>query len=283
MRARTELVRSLGVAVKEHNPDELKQRYSWMNVSDLTYAVEGLAGEGYFDGYSLMQWFRKRAREAGFQFETGEAARYCVTGDRITHLELTDGREISGDMFVNAAGAWCAPLARTAEIELPVYPRKRSAFVVSCPEAIPDLPILIDTSGVYVRREQNHLLCLVASPEEQGLDYLPLDVNFSEFDEIIWPNMAARIPAFEVLRIEHAWAGYDEYNSLDQNGLVGLCGPENSFLAAGFSGHGLMHSPGVGRAMAELLLFGAYQTLDLTPLSPDRLVTGKLLVEEAVY
>jgi glycine/D-amino acid oxidase-like deaminating enzyme len=115
------------------------------------------------------------------------------------------------------------------------------------------------------------------------LDNLPLDVQFSEFDEIIWPTLAERIPAFEALRVEHAWAGYYEYNILDQNGIVGQSGPENSFVAAGFSGHGMMHSPGVGRAMAELLAFGEFRTLDLAPLSPARLTSGQLVIEEGVY
>jgi len=93
-----------------------------MNVSDLTYAVEGLAGEGWFDGYSVMQWFRKRAREAGVHFVTGEAAGYRTRANLITHVELKDGREIAGDKFVNASGAWCAALAKSVGVDLPVRP-----------------------------------------------------------------------------------------------------------------------------------------------------------------
>ncbi|MGQ7932514.1 NAD(P)/FAD-dependent oxidoreductase [Paraburkholderia sp. D1E] len=283
LRRRSSLARSLGVELQEHSAEALQQRYPWMNVSDLTYAVEGLAGEGWFDGYSVMQWFRNRAREAGVHFATGEAAGYRTRGNRITHVDLTDGREISGDTFVNASGAWCAPLAKSVGVDLPVRPRRRSAFVVSCPKSIPDMPILIDTSGVYLRREQNHFLCIVSPSAERDLDNLPLDVQFCEFDEIIWPTLAERIPAFEALRVEHAWAGYYEYNILDQNGIVGQSGPDNSFVAAGFSGHGMMHSPGVGRAMAELLAFGEFRTLDLSPLSPARLTSGQLVIEEGVY
>lgn len=155
--------------------------------------------------------------------------------------------------------------------------------MVSCPTPVDNLPILIDTSGIYLRREQNHFLCIVSPSPENDLDDLPLDVNFAEFDDIIWPTLAERIPAFEALRVEHAWAGYYEYNVLDHNGIVGQCGPENSFVAAGFSGHGMMHSPGVGRAMAELLSHGEYRTIDLSPLSVDRIESGRLVVEEAVY
>lgn len=283
LRKRTALARSLGVAIAERSIDDLRARYPWMNVSDLTYAAEGLAGEGWFDGYSLMQWFRNRAREAGVHFVAGESISYRTKGGRITEVELSDGRVLAGDLFVNAGGAWSASLARTVGVELPIRPRRRCAFVVSCPTKIENLPILVDTSGIYLRREQNHFLCVVSPPAESDLDELPLDVNFSEFEDIIWPTLAERIPAFEALRVEHAWAGYYEYNVLDHNGLVGQSGPENSFVAAGFSGHGMMHSPGVGRAMAELLHFGEFQTIDLAPLSADRIESGQLVIEEAVY
>ncbi|WP_175945124.1 NAD(P)/FAD-dependent oxidoreductase [Burkholderia pyrrocinia] len=283
LRKRTALARSLGVAIAERSPEELRSRYPWMNVSDLAYAAEGLAGEGWFDGYSLMQWYRSRAREAGVQFVTGDATAYLTAGDRITHVRLSDGRLVAGDQFVNAGGAWSAKLAGTVGIDLPIRPRRRCAFVVSCPTAVQDMPILIDTSGIYLRREQDHFLCIVSPTAENDLDDLPLDVNFAEFDEIIWPTLAERIPAFEALRVEHAWAGYYEYNVLDHNGLIGQIGPENSFVAAGFSGHGMMHSPGVGRGVAELLAFGEYQTIDLEPLAADRIVTGNLVIEEAVY
>jgi FAD-dependent oxidoreductase domain-containing protein 1 len=283
LRKRTALARSLSVAIAERTPEELAQRYPWMNVSDLAYAAEGLAGEGWFDGYSLMQWFRNRAREAGVQFVRGDAVSYRTQGDRITHVELSDGELIAGDQFVNAGGAWSSKLARTVGVELPIRPRRRCAFVVSCPTEIKDVPILVDTSGVYLRREQNHFLCTVSPSPENDLDDLPLDVNFAEFDDIIWPMLAERIPAFEALRVEHAWAGYYEYNVLDHNGLVGQSGPENSFVAAGFSGHGMMHSPGIGRGMAELLSYGEYQTIDLAALAANRIDTGNLVIEEAVY
>jgi len=283
LRRRTELVKSLGGSVREIAIDKLAQRYSWMSVEDLAYAVEGLAGEGWFDGYSLLQWYRKRALEAGVQFITGEVAGYHVAADRITHLELSDGSRLCGDQFVIAAGAWSAALGNSLGVPLPVRARRRTVFVVSCPTAISELPILIDTSGVYLRREQKHFLCTISPAPDLDFDDLPLQPNLEEFEEIIWPALAKRIPAFDALRVEHAWAGYYEYNTRDQNGIVGRLGPRNSYVATGFSGHGLMHSPGVGRAVAELLTYGEYRSLDLSPLSPERFVSGDLLIETAVY
>lgn len=283
LRARAEGNRALGVAIEELSSAQLAERYPWMNTSDIAYAAIGAAGEGWFDGYMLQQLYRGRARERGVQYLKGDVARLHVQGSRVVAAELSDGSRIEADRVLNAGGAWSAAVARSVGIEIPVRARRRTIFVVSCPQAIPRFPILIDASGVFVRPEQHHFLVTVEPPAEQDLDDLPLDPDFSLFEDIAWPTLAERIPAFEALRVERAWAGYYEFNTVDHNGLVGQVGPENFYLASGFSGHGLMHSAGVGRGMAELLTYGEYRSIDLGPLSPRRLDTGELIVEDAVY
>ena len=107
--------------------------------------------------------------------------------------------------------------------------------------------------------------------------------DHSLFDEVIWPALAARIPALEELRVLNAWAGYYEYNTIDQNGIVGSH-PEiaNLYFANGFSGHGIQQSPAVGRGIAELILHGGYRTLDLAALGFERLREGRPLIERNV-
>jgi glycine/D-amino acid oxidase-like deaminating enzyme len=283
LRERADGNRALGVAISEFDPDELSARCPWLNVTDIAYASVGAAGEGWFDGYMLQQLYRGRARARGVQYVKGDVVRLHTRGTRVVSAELDDGSRIEADRFVNAAGAWSAPLARTVDVEIPVRARRRSIFVVSCPTPIPQFPILIDASGVFVRPEQHHFLVSVVPPADRDPDDLPLDPDFSLFDEIAWPTLAERIPAFEALRVERAWAGYYEFNTVDHNGLVGQIGPDNFYLATGFSGHGLMHSAGVGRGVAELLTHGGYRSIDLSPLSPRRLETGALIVEDAVY
>lgn len=116
-------------------------------------------------------------------------------------LGLEDGRTLGADAVVNAAGAWSAPVARLVDVALPVRARRRTLFVVSCPTSIPDFPILIDTSGVFVRPGQNHFLCTVQPAAQEDHDDLPLDPDFSLFEDTIWPTLAKRIPAFEALRV----------------------------------------------------------------------------------
>jgi glycine/D-amino acid oxidase-like deaminating enzyme len=89
----------------------------------------------------------------------------------------------------------------------------------------------------------------------------------------VWPALAERVPAFEALRVQSAWAGYYEVHPLDHNAILGLH-PEvdNLVFANGFSGHGLQHSPAAGRGVAELVLEGGYQSLDLSPFGFERVL-----------
>ncbi|NXU10843.1 FXRD1 protein, partial [Pardalotus punctatus] len=162
----------------------------------------------------------------------------------------------------------------------------RYVFSWHCPNG-PGLscPFLIDTSGAYFRRDgvAGNYLGGMSPSEEEEPDPSDLSVDHDYFQEQVWPRLARRVPAFESLRVRASWAGYYDYNTFDRNGVLGPHPRlENMFLAAGFSGHGLQHSPAAGRAVAELLIKGRYETLDLRRLGWDRLVAGEPLEEHGV-
>lgn len=283
LRERTALARAHGAKIREYDGADLARAFPWMQSDDLTYAAQGLEGEGWFDGYSLMQLYRTSARKAGAVYRQAEVVDLDALGDRVTAVVLKDGTRVAASQVVNAAGPWAGKLAALLGLEIPVKARRRTAFMVSCPQKFQDFPILMDITGIYVRPEQGDFILNLSPDPEDDHDDLPLDPDFSIFDEKMWPVLAERIPAFEALRVERAWAGYYEYNTFDQNGLVGRFGYENFYLATGFSGHGLMHSAGVGRGVAELLTRDKYQSIDLTSLSPDRFIQNKPIVEKGVY
>jgi glycine/D-amino acid oxidase-like deaminating enzyme len=213
-----------------------------------------------------------------------DATGFTRDGRRVTGVTLADGGTLACDIAVNAAGPWAARVATWAAIDLPVRARKRMVFVVACRTPLPGCGLTIDPSGIWWRPEGAFYLCGRSPDEgEPDPDEAPLEVDEAMFHDRIWPAMAERVPAFEALRLSSSWAGYYEYNTFDQNGIVGPhpdC--ENLIFANGFSGHGIQHSPATGRAVAELIVHGRYTSLDLSPLGFGRVLRGEKLIERNI-
>ena len=280
--------RASGADVALLSPAELQARFPWLATEGIALGSLGLSGEGWFDGYSLLQAFRAQARAQGARYVVAEAVGFDVEKGRqrtsIQRIQLSKGEQIEADVVVNAAGPWARHVAAWAGIELPVVAKRRTVFHVSCPQPLPTCPLLIDPSGIWLRPEGSGFLVGFAPPEGEDADDLPLDQpDLAAFEAIVWPTLAARIPAFEALRLQRAWAGYYEMNTFDHNAIVGLhpaCA--NLVFANGFSGHGLQQAPAVGRGVAELIATGGYQTLDLSPLGWARVLHGQPLLERNV-
>ncbi|GAB4470474.1 MAG: FAD-binding oxidoreductase [Burkholderiaceae bacterium] len=287
LRANHDVQRGCGVDVVLLSPAELQRRFPWLAVEGVALGSLGLStaasGEGWFDGYAVLQAFRRKAIALGARYVAATVERLVASGGRVVHARTADGAALVADAFVLAAGAWSAPLARTLGFELSVRARKRDVFVFRSPAQLAHCPLVIDPSGLWFRPEGQGFIC-GAPPRGEDRDDAPLEaIDHGLFDEWIWPRLAARVPAFEALRRTHAWAGYYEYNTFDQNGLIGrLPGTDNAFVACGFSGHGIQQAPAVGRGVAELVATGEYRTLDLAPLSPARIARGEPLVEANV-
>lgn len=264
-------------------PGELQARFPWMSTEGVALASLGLSGEGWYDGYSLLQAFRKKAVSQGTRYVQAHATGLQRNGAAVTGVQIDSGATLPADIVVNAAGAWAAKVAAWAGIDLPVHGRRRSVFSFSCPDKLPGCPLVIDTSGIWLRPEGRKFICGFAPPATCDLDDLPLEVEHEVFERFIWPALAARVPAFEAIRMTGAWAGYYEMNVFDHNAILGLhpaC--DNLYFANGFSGHGLQQCPAAGRGVAELVRFGGYRSLDLSALSFARILGNKPLLEKNV-
>jgi len=185
---------------------------------------------------------------------------------------------------VLAAGAWTAPLAAQLGVHLPVVARKRDVFVLDSPAVLPHCPLVIDPGGVWFRPEGRVFLCGKSPAENEEPAVGDLDhIDHAFFEQEVWPALAARVPAFESLKVVSAWAGYYDYNTLDQNAVIGAH-PEiaNLFLATGFSGHGAQQAAAAGRAVAELIVHGAFRTIDVGRLGYARIVDHAPLRERNI-
>ncbi|WP_186120107.1 NAD(P)/FAD-dependent oxidoreductase [Burkholderia gladioli] len=273
-----------GAQIRYLEREALAAGFPWLNVEDLAAGCYGERGEGWFDGYGLVQALRKKAQSLGARYLASEAVDLVREGRRITHVATADGERHACDTVVNAAGAWARRIAELAGVEIPVFARRRSIFNVSSPARLERCPLLIDPSGVYFRPEGRTYLCGTSPAPDRDPDDLPLDeVDHALFDEVIWPTLAHRVPGFEALRVENCWSGYYEYNVFDHNAIIGYHPEvENCIFANGFSGHGLQQGPATGRGVSELILHGRYTTLDLSELDWTRVLENRPIVEKNV-
>lgn len=276
-----------GADVALLGPDELAERFPWLALQDVVLGSLGLSGEGWFDGYLLLTALRKKAQSQGVRYIADEAVGFAMAASdgvqHVTAVQLKSGASLPCSHAVNAGGPWAATIAGWAGIALPVVGKRRTVFHLSSPAQLPRCPLLIDTSGIWLRPEGQGFIAGFAPLAEQDADFAPLEPEYHAFEEHVWPTLAERIPGFEALRMQGAWAGYYEMNTFDHNAIVGLSPAcDNLVFANGFSGHGLQQCPAVGRGVAELLLTGRYQSLDLSPLSITRIAENRPLLEKNV-
>jgi len=275
---------SLGADISLLDRSALQARFPWLNTEDLVAGTFGESGEGWFDGYGLVQALRKKARALGAHYVAADVTALHRDGRRVTQVQTANGETHACDVVVNAAGAWSRKVAQMIGIDLPVHARRRSIFNVTSPARLERCPLLIDPSGVYFRPEGQSFICGTSPSADNDPDDLPLDeVDHTLFDDVIWPTLAHRVPQFEALRVQNCWSGYYEYNVLDQNAIIGYHPDvDNCVFANGFSGHGLQQGPATGRGVSELILNGRYTTLDLGSLSFARVLENRPIVEKNV-
>jgi FAD-dependent oxidoreductase domain-containing protein 1 len=268
-------------------PDALARTFPWLATEGVASGAFGQSGEGWFDPPSFAALLRKAALARGVALVRDEVAGIDVKGSRVAGVRLASGGSIACDALVNAAGPWAGAVANLAHVRLPVEPRKRYVYVIDCREPPPDLhkaPLTVDPLGVWFRPEGKLFICGKSPEPDQEPPAGDLDaIDHSFFDAEVWPQLAARVPAFEAVKVVSAWAGYYDYNTLDQNAVIGPH-PDltNLYFANGFSGHGAQQGAPAGRAIAELIVHGRFVTLDLTRLGYARIAAKAPLTERNV-
>lgn len=274
------LQQSLGAEVQLLDPGALQSRFPWLNIEGIAAGVFGPRNEGWIDPSALMHGFARKARALGAEYLHDEVTGIGTAQGQVTGIRLASGGAVKCGTLVNAAGPQAGALAALAGVDLPVRPRKRTSFVFDCRESLPPLPLTIDPSGVAVRPEGRQYIAIVSPPADRDPDSADLEPDRDLFEESIWPVLAKRIPAFRAVKVTGAWAGHYDYNTFDQNAILGPHPKFGNFLFCnGFSGHGIQQSPAAGRALAEWIVHGEYRALDLSAFAFGRLAAGRALKE----
>ncbi len=286
LREGQELQAACGAGTKHMSREEIAAAYPFYNLDDIVAANHNLVDEGYFDGNTLFDWWKRSAKERGVEYVSNEviAMNRNAAGTAVESVILKSGETIACGTVVNASGPRAARTARMAGIEIPVEPRKRYTFIFEAEQPLDrDLPLTIDPSGVHMRTDGTYYLAGCPPDDDPAVDYDDFVQDHSIWEDKVWPILATRIPQFEAIKLRNSWAGHYAYNTFDQNAILGPHTEVANFIFVnGFSGHGFQQSPAMGRGTAELITYGAYRALDLSPFNYERIHKGEKFIEKAV-
>jgi len=275
-----------GAGTKTMTADEIKRDYPFYNLEDIIVGNHNLVNEGYYDGNTVFDWWKRSAREKGAEYLSNEVVGMTKNeaGTQVTSVTLATGEEINCGKVVNASGPRAVLTSRMAGIELPVEPRKRYTYIFEAEQPLDrDLPLTIDPTGVHMRSEGTYYLAGCPPDVDPAVDYDDFVEDHSLWEEKVWPAIANRIPQFEAIKLINSWVGHYAFNTFDQNAILGAHQQvENFIFVNGFSGHGFQQAPAMGRGTAELITYGEYRSLDLSPFDHQRITDNKPFVEKAV-
>ncbi len=282
MERAAEFQRGFGVDVEVLDAAEARRRVPWVSGAGLAGGTFG-ARDGFIDPGRLCGFFASGAAHDGVAFRYGQEVVAAEESGGGFVLRTADGSSHAAPVVVNAAGAWSARLARLVGVDVPVEPVRRHLFLTGPVRDLPsEIPMTIDAdTGVLVRREGERVLVAWSNADEPPGFVTTCDPEFPlRFAEAL----EARFPSVAAAGIDQrrSWAGLYEVTP-DHHAILGpVEGRPGLFLATGFSGHGVMHAPAAGRCVAEMILRGRSESVDVSALSLERFARGELIHETMV-
>ncbi len=280
------LQEACGAGTKIMSAKDIAQAYPFYYLDDIVCGSHNLINEGYYDGNTVFDWWRRSAKEHGSEYIENEVVGIQVDQDQtqVESVQLATGERIQCGAIVNASGTRASGIAAMLGIDLPVEARKRYTYIFKAAKPLDrDLPLTIDPSGVHMRSDGEYYLAGCPPEHDPAVEVDDFVEDESLWTEKAWPAIAQRVPQFESVKLINSWVGHYDFNTLDQNAILG---PHhqipNFYFANGFSGHGFQQAPAVGRGLSELIVYGEFKSLDLSPFSYERVVLDQPFIERAV-
>lgn len=269
----------LGVDVHMLDRAGLQQRFPSFDFSRVDAAALSPA-DGQIDPNAALQGYRRAAQAQGAIYVQDRVAAIDCAGKRVRAVRLASGKSLAADVVLNATNCWAADVCAMVGMQVPIAPMRRQQFFFKTQEVIEPIPVMRESSGFALRPERDgYLVAITKFKESRGFNW---NLEHELFEEELWPALVARSSKFEAIRLQSGWVGHYDMCELDANPIIGPFegGVEGFYVAAGFSGHGLQHAPAVGRGLAELLVHGRYQSLDLSAFSYRRVLDNRPLIDQ---
>ncbi|QIS11625.1 NAD(P)/FAD-dependent oxidoreductase [Nocardia arthritidis] len=266
-----------GVRADWLTPAGLAARFPALEIRDLAGAVHS-PDDGWLDPWAMLSGLRAAAQRLGAEFQRERVCDFIVRDGVVRAARLVSGPR-AAEVFIDAAGCWAAELAAGVGMPVPVEPMRRWEHQIETPVDLSDLPFVKDPAGLAVRPQGDGLSTGLVDFAQFGDDG-----GRGYFQRVVWPALAHRLPALDRLRLRATTTGHYDQNRLDGSMILGANprGPANFLLACGFSGHGLMHALGVGRALTELVRHGEFRTLDLSRFGYQRVLDNRPYAETSI-
>ncbi len=173
---------------------------------------------------------------------------------------------------MNAAGAWAGEVGRMVGKEIPVEPHKHQAAITEPFRENTVEPMIVSLAhdDVYFTQTEDGGIIGGVGLDEGGPTFDTKETI--DFPPIFCRAISDIIPALGQLRLLRHWGGH-YVMSPDHNPLIGKFGDDPFYVAAGFSGHGYMMSPVVGKSIALEIVDGE-QIVDMDFYDPERIKRG---------
>lgn len=274
------LQQSLGVPVRWVTPDDIRELNPAVVVDDViggTFCPR----DGWADTSTSTLGFAQAARRLGVQIiEDAPVTGVDVDSGRVTGVRSGDSR-IATPLVICCAGPQTNAAGKLAGLDLPVYPYRRMSFITEPFDRIePTVPMTIEFArSLYFHPESHGFLFGMSNKDEPSSENKVVD---DDWMATTVEALVERAPVFEHASVLRGWAGFYEVTP-DDNPLVGRVPDLDGFMvAAGFSGHGFMQGPAIGRVVAEMIVDGDSRTIDVSAFRPSRFQEGELAQEHNV-
>jgi sarcosine oxidase subunit beta len=277
LRQNVNIQRRLGIDVGLLEPEQVSKMVPGLNIKDVAGAAF-CDTDGYADPYSVVSGFASVAKRLGVRIqEETEVIGIDIAGEQVDGVHTTKG-SVAAPAVVIAAGPWSGIVARKAGIDVPMRPSRRHIFFTESvfsqkgrfgELARLRLPMVVDyDTGFWFRREGLCIIFGMRNPEESEGFSLKVDWDF--FTDTLAETACHRLPFLRDAGIGRGQAGLHS-DTPDNMAIIGeVPGVSGLFLACGFSGHGFMHAPAVGRLVSDLILERNGAVAEATPFRIDR-------------
>ena len=262
LQRRYQIQKSFGAECELLTVADIRRLVPELRCDDLVGALFG-PKDGYVDPRATLRAFRSRAEQLGARYVSGEI------------------QEMGPDAtYIIAAGAYAGAVAKSLGFDVPVTPLRQQLFRCQLPRPWTyEFPVVIEPAGLHWRSSSNNEIVIAKTKwdEPEGFRF---GADLERFHQVIMPDLVDRLPEFRDLKLIFGWGGLYEMTP-DHNGIIDRIS-DRLYIAAGFSGHGLMMAASTGKLTSELVRTGRFETLDASCLSLSRFARNELFYDESM-